>query len=462
MTSVEQISGTGNGLQNLIISPSNNPSSNTYSFNGSNIVQFQIPNAPVLLDPETVRITGSLRFTDNEAMTQGSSGEWKIIFIDHYLGVNSCFRSVEWSSTGGNRQSLEKIQNYGQLLQCILPALNSPANYQSDLQIGNLSTQNTEYSSEFIIQNASYYLGVDASGSGVANGLRFCTPIYTGLTLASGQKLPLNALNGLTLTLELGADSSVFFSTETNANPDKLSRIKYELFDLKLECSVYSPTADEKMALMQNPKGVLQCNTFTSLFSVIQASQTNAQFNLGIRELIAVLFKFTPTSSINNLALNEWQSTRIISTSNETQAFTKVRIMRSGVQFPIMSPIDVVLDSEECEFNKLYLQALKNCNERSDPKLATNNFTNDVRFAIGASDYKYELDNKIKRYNKLNSIYGVPYDFLKSFTGANFNGRPLTLNLECPLSDARTNAMYCYVLAKTQIFFDENGVSVVN
>lgn len=466
MTTVEQITGLGNGLQNLIIPPSNNPSNNSYSFAGNNIIQFQLPNAPVLLDPASIRITGSLRFTDNQSMTQGSSGEYKKIFIDQYLGINSIFRSVEFSSTGGNRQSIEKIQNYGQLLQCILPALNQTSNYQNDLQIGNLSTQNTVYGSDFVIQNAAYFGNPSSTppGSGKANGIRFSTPLYTGLTMASGQKLPLSNLNGITITLELQADNAVFFSTETSANPDKLARIKYELFDLKLECSTYSPSAEEKMALMNQKKGVLQCNTFTSLFSVLQASETNAQFNLGIKELISVFFKFTPTSSVNNLALNEYQSLRVISAdpNNETQQFRRVRFMRSGVEFPLNFPINVVSNSLECELNKYYLQALKNVHTRKNPKLATNGFTNDVRFAIGASDFKYTLANQVKAFNKLNQVYGVGYDFFSSMTGADFDGKPLTLNVECDLSDARTNAMYAFVLAKTLIMFDENGVAVMN
>ena len=464
MTTVEQISGLGNGLQNLVIPPSNNPSNNSYSFAGNNIIQFQLPNAPVLLDPSSIRITGSLRFVNNEAMAQpgSASPEYEKIFLDQYLGVNAIFRSVEFSSTGGNRQSIEKIQNYGQLLQCILPALNQTSNYQNDLQIGNLATQNTPYSSEFILQNAAYFKSTGSGGSGKANGIRFSTPLYTGLTMASGQKLPLSNLNGITITLELQADNAVFFSTETSANPAELARIKYELFDLKLECSTYSPNAEEKMALMNQKKGVLQCNTFTSLFSVLQASQTNAQFNLGIKELVSVLFKFTPTSSVNNLALNEYQSTRVIDDQNETKQFTKVRFMRSGVEFPLMFPIDVVDKSLECELNKYYLQALKNVHTRTTPKLATNGLTNDVRFALGASDFKYTLANQVRSSNKLNQVYGVGYDFFSSMTGADFDGKPLTLNVECDLSDARTNAMYAFVLAKTMIMFDENGVAVMN
>jgi hypothetical protein len=55
MTTVEQISGVGNGRQNLIIPPSNNPSSNTYSFNGNNIIQFQLPNSEIILDPHLIQ-----------------------------------------------------------------------------------------------------------------------------------------------------------------------------------------------------------------------------------------------------------------------------------------------------------------------------------------------------------------------------------------------------------------------
>jgi len=93
MTTVEQISGLGNGLQNLVIPPSNNPSNNSYSFAGNNIIQFQLPNAPVLLDPSSIRITGSLRFTNNAAMAQpgSASPEYEKIFLDQYLGVNAIF-----------------------------------------------------------------------------------------------------------------------------------------------------------------------------------------------------------------------------------------------------------------------------------------------------------------------------------------------------------------------------------
>lgn len=465
MTTVEQISGVGNGRQNLIIPPSNNPSSNTYSFNGNNIIQFQLPNSEIILDPQSIRITGSLRFNANSAMTQGSAGDWSKIFQDPYLGINSVFRSVEFSSTGGNRQSIEKINNYGQLLNCILPSLNSTSDYLSENSLGMLASQNIVYGSDFFMRNASYYGDptADPPLDGVAFGIRFSTPVYTGLTMSSGQKLPLGSLNGLTLTLELNSDGAVFVTTEdSTAEPDKFARIKYELFDLKLECETYSPTAAERVALLNNPTGTLMCNTFTSLFSVLQASNTNTQFNLGINELVAVLFKFNPTSAVNNIQANEFQATRVISDANLVEQFTKVRFMRSGTEFPLMFPINVVTNSDEAELSKYYLQALKNVHSKRDPKLAINNSTNDPRFAIGAAGNTYTLANAVKYQNKQNTVYGVGYDFLKSMSGADFNGKPLTINVECNLADGRTNAMYAFVLAKTMIRFNENGVMVMN
>ena len=465
MSSIEQIVGTGNGLQNISIIPANNPSSNSYSFAGNNIVVFNIPSIPALLDPESIRVTGNLRFTDNQAMEQDSSGatvaEYKNIHFDQYLGINSCWRSVQWSATGGSRASIEKVSNYGQLLNCILPALNQTSNYQNDLQINNLSTQNNRVTSDFILRNAAYFKPVDSSGSGIARGINFSCPIYTGVTM-SGQRINLGAIQGLTLQLELQSDNAVFFTTTSAAtNPQAFGRIKYELTDLKLECNVYNPTAKEQSALMNNPKGIIQCNTFTSLFSVVQASQSNIQYNLGIKELVSFFFKFNPTKAVNNLGLNEFQASRVLSNSNETTQFTKLRFMRSGVEFPILKPIEITPNSEECELNRYYQMALKNVNTRSDPKLATNNNTNDVRFALGATNYKYTLANQILAYNKLNSVYGIGYDMLSSMSGADFNFKPLTVNLECNLTDGNTNAFYGFALAKTTIAYDESGITVV-
>jgi hypothetical protein len=47
-------------------------------------------------------------------------------------------------------------------------------------------------------------------------------------------------------------------------------------------------------------------------------------------------------------------------------------------------------------------------------------------------------------------------------SGANFDGKPLTLNIESNLSDGNTNAMYVFVLAKTMIAFSDAGVQVMN
>jgi hypothetical protein len=127
-----------------------------------------------------------------------------------------------------------------------------------------------------------------------------------------------------------------------------------------------------------------------------------------------------------------------------------------------MFPINVVTNSDEAELNKYYLQALKNVHSKRDPKLAINNSTNDVRFAIGSAGNIYSLANAVKYQNKQNTVYGVGYDFLKSLSGADFNGKPLTINVECNLADGRTNAMYAFVLAKTMIQFNENGVMVMN
>ena len=461
MTSVEQITGLGNnGLQRVILPPINNPSNNSYSYQGNNIIQFALPNSMVMADFSTLRLSGSLRFTNNAGMTQGDSGEWTKIFQDPYLGINSVFRSLEFSSTGGNRQSIEKVQNYNQMLQTILPALNSTSNYVTDLGINNLASQNIVFGSKFFMQNASYFKDTASGGDNTAFGIRFSTPLYSGLTMATGQKIPLGLLNGVTVTLELQADNAVFCSTAVTSAEQ--NRIKYELFDLKLECELYSPTAEERVALMNQKQGVLQCNTFTSLFSVVQSSQANVSFNLGTKELVSALFKFCPTNSVNNLGANEYQSSRIISAGNETQQFTRVRFQRAGVEFPLFFPINVVSGSIEAQLNKYYLQALKNVHTKKDPRLCNDLLTNDPRWAIGATDNKFTLANQVKYQNKLNQVYGIGYDFFSSMTGADFDGKPWSVTLDSNLSDARTNAMYAFVLAKTDIMFNENGVMVVS
>jgi len=445
MSSNVQTSGMGNGKQNFRIRPSNAPSDGIFAHQGQPVLTFELPNSNVLLDPSKLRLVGKYRIkpgTLNEIQADDK------IRLDQYLGINSCFENVAWSSKM-SRSVIEKVNNYPKLINSIRPALSSTQNYQSNLQVESIATQNLDYG-----DNA---FGSPAFGAGgVAVGVEFCTSIFTGLTMASGNRLPLMKLGGLMLSIDLAPNEAVFTCDNTSLNP------QYELYDLSLTGEYLVPSAEERGALAGMESGEVEMNTFTSLFSILQSSQHNSVFNLGLRELVSVYFSFVPANYINNYANNQYQCMRISSNvtggAATSEQVTKVNFLRNGAQMPFLFDLDVLDNSNEAQLQRYYLMSLKKLTDIN--RTAIDGNINDVRTAIGSTGFTQTSTNQMNVLNKENYVLGVPYDMLGNYSGADFSNQPLTITVDSNLSDASPNAMYLYALAKTMVSYSPSGISV--
>jgi hypothetical protein len=446
MSSNVQTSGMGNGRQNFRIRPSNAPSDGIFAHQGQPVLTFELPNSNVLLDPSKLRLVGKYRI---KAGTLNEIQEGDKVRIDQYLGINSCFENVAWSSKM-SRSVIEKVNNYPKLINSIRPALSSTQNYQSNLQVESIATQNLDFA------NNAY--GKLAFGNGgVAVGVDFCTSIFTGLTMASGNRLPLMKLGGLMLSIDLAPNEAVFTCDNTSLTP------QYELYELSLTGEYLVPSAEERGALAGMESGELEMNTFTSLFSILQSSQHNSVFNLGLRELVSVYFSFVPANYINNYLHNQFQCMRISSDVTSaggatSEQVTKVNFLRNGSQMPFLFDLDVLDKSNEAQLQRYYLMSLKKLSEISRTSIDAN--INDIRTAIGSTGFKQSSANQMDVLNKENYVLGVPYDMLGNYSGADFSNQPLTINVDSALSDSSPNAMYLYALAKTIVSYSPSGIAV--
>jgi hypothetical protein len=430
-----QVFSNGNGLQNFKIRPSNSPSDNVFAYQGQPVMSFQLPASNVLLDPTSIRLTGKLRFKAGSAPVPAT------IRLDQYLGVNGCVDAVSWSSLV-SRSVLEKINNYQKLLNSVLPAVKNSDSFQSELQSESLATADLDYQANEIISNMT-----------LTEGVAFSTPIFTGITMSSGNRLPLLKLGGLILSLDLASNEAVFL-VQDDQTP------QYELVDVALTGSYFVPSPEERSAIAGMSEGSLELNTFTSLFSVLQASRHTSQFNLGLKEVIACYFSFVPTSYINNYKANQFQSLRILNKTGGVEQSVKMNFLRNGSQFPFLYDLDVIDDSNEAELQRYYLMALKRLNGMTKTTISALN--NDPRFALGSSTLLATTQNQALADNKLNQVYGVPYDIVSGLAGASFANQPLTINVDSNLTDANPNAIYFFVLAKTMIVYNEDGMRVLS
>ena len=442
MSSNAQMSGMGNGKQNFRIRPSNAPSDGIFAHQGQPVLTFELPNSNVLLDPSKLRLVGKYRVLADSLVGKGADDK---VVLDQYLGINSCFENVSWSSKM-SRSVIEKVNNYPKLINSVRPALSSTQNYQSNLQVESIATQNLDFA-----DNAYGYVAVQGAG------VDFSTSIFTGLTMASGNRLPLMKLGGLMLSIDLAPNEAVFLSSNPLVTP------KYELYDLSLTGEYLVPSAEERGAIAGMESGEVEMNTFTSLFSILQSSQHNSVFNLGLRELVSIYFSFVPANYINNYLHNQYQCMRISSNVTgaagaSSQQITKVNFLRNGTQMPFLFDLDVLDKSNEAQLQRYYLMSLKKLTDIS--RTAIDGNINDVRTAIGSTGFTQSSLNQANVLNKENYVLGCPYDMLGNYSGADFSNQPLTINIDSDLSDASPNAVYLFALAKTVVSYSPSGINV--
>jgi hypothetical protein len=141
-----------------------------------------------------------------------------------------------------------------------------------------------------------------------------------------------------------------------------------------------------------------------------------------------------------------------------SEQVTKVNFLKNGAQMPFLFDLDVLDDSNESQLQRYYLMSLKKLTDISRTAIDSN--INDVRTAIGSTGFTQTSENQLDVLNKENLVYGIPYDLLGNYSGADFSNQPLTLVIDSNLSDASPNAMYLFTLSKTMVNYSPSGISV--
>ena len=436
--SVPQFAGTGNGLQNFRIFPQNAPADNVFGHQANPIISFELPSSNVLLKMKDLRVTGKMRV---KAGTFG--GSIANTQINQYLGVNSAFQTMTLSSRN-SRAVIERIVNYPILVNSILPAIKDSASFRNELGEEMLSTQSNNFMKNYIMTQMSQD----------AEGVEFSTPVFMGVTMASGDSVPLQQIGGVVLTIELAPDSAVF-TTSDAIQP------QYELFDLALVGCYYVGDDEERSLTANMSDGVLEVNTFSSLFSTVQSTQQTATYSLGLSDVIAVLFSFCPAVFINNYQFDQNARLRLSEmTTTSSNQLVKVNALRNGVQVPFNYDLSVVPESLEAELHRYYLMSLSKISELTTSSVDST--TNDIRYALGSTGNLVTTTNLLKDINKANVCYGIPYDILGYNSGISFDSSPLTLELTSTLKDGTSNAQNVYVLSKVKIMYGKDGIRVMN
>lgn len=444
-------------VEKFEVLPSNQPANNTYSFrNGNPIITISIPSQAKLLRASSVRINGTLKLNtsagalpNNNNLKSGGATE---IEMSSRVGVHSCFQNIVLSSDASN-QSLEAIRQYGRLVASLLSSTHSAQ---------DLATEKS---------NVALLTGLESSSHNLVNNeVRFSIPLYCGL-LQGGSAIPLsaNGVNGLKVQLELSSDQQVLKGANAGDNAGAF----YELKDISLSGDLLIPDDKGMSALSVAGSGAFQYNSWSSLYSVINSSDTTQTYNLANSQVLSVIHNFAPVNANNNYAEDGFSNGELKNTNaggsvyNQPVVLKKVSFSRGGVKLGLDYEMDCEEQSTsgipETQVMMSYLNAFSPLNNNSrmiNQKQLLGYGANDVMPFKQLGDPANESKGKQADANR-NFGIGLAMDRI-SDVGINFKGQSYATRIQSTLDGKSPNSVYTFVLSKNTLQYSPQGIMVMN
>ena len=442
-------------VEKFEVLPSNQPSNNTYSFrNGNPIITISIPAQAKYLRPSSVRINGTLRLNtsagalvNNNNLKAGGAVD---VSLSSRVGIHSAFQNVVLSSEATN-QSLEAIRQYGRLVSTIL----SSTHTQQDLM--------TEKSITALMNGFN-----SASGNLVNNAVNFSIPLYCGL-LQGGNPIPLsqNGINGLRVQLELASDQQLL----SGANAGDASGAFYEISNVSLTGDLLVPDEQGVQQLSVAGSGGFQYNSWSSLYSVINSSDSTQTYNLANSQVLSVVHTFLPVNASNNYASDGFANPMLKNTDNSGTTYDqpcnlqKVSFSRGGVKLGFDYDFDCETQNTE---NVPETQVLMNYLNAFQPIATASRMLNSKQLmSFGGNDlrpYRPVL-------SALNRSQGVDADPNRNFgiglamdrvsnVGVSFKGQSYATRIVSDLDGKSPNAVFTFILSKNVLQYSPQGIMI--
>ena len=303
----------------------------------------------------------------------------------------------------------------------------------------------------------------------------FAIPILDGFLM--GQPVDLFMVKGLRIVITL-APSNYVISNNKWRNPASASALTnggayYELSAMK--CSFEAEVPDDKgqSAMMMNKNGVMEYNTYSQFYNVLQSSDHSITLNINTGRTLAVIGNVIPSSWVNSY---NWNSSRTIQPLTESAAnFLKNRLqidemtftkggMRKPLDFEIVSRDTQANGTADAPKNKVSLNAISDewNTDRHVKSLKTelsNPLSNTQPARFDRTRYSINEEDKVQQYN-----IGVNYDHITD-NGVNFKGTPLGLRIQSTPAVGQAiqpHSIFLYVKHKNTLVFRNGLVSVVN
>ena len=305
----------------LSLRPTNIGPDQTISFkNGFPLLTFSIQSQNAVLDPRSIRINGELSvFKDNAlAPTPVAAGDANAVTMDNRLGIYAMWDQLVIRH-GKSKQICENILHYNKYLSTYLGMTSSKQDLMGHLNETALCQPNAESMFQHVVVG-----GLTKS---------FSAHLPCGF-LQSGNAINLmeNSFGGFDIEIHLSPDSNCLFTR--NGVVTGVEDAHYVLSNLNLSCEVHDIPMDQMATMSQQTSGAIEFNSISSLYTSMNTSNAQLQFNLGLKKLQSAFMTFVPSTFINTLAQNGLSTVYPSNLDDSLVSFSRIQFLRGGQKYP--------------------------------------------------------------------------------------------------------------------------------
>jgi hypothetical protein len=298
----------------------------------------------------------------------------------------------------------------------------------------------------------------------VNNDVRFSVPLYAGM-LQGSSLVPLSAIGGLKLQLELAADNQFLSGADAALQGGAF----YELSDMSLTCDLAVPDAEGVAELSSGGSGQLSYNSWSSLYQVINSSDFTATMNLSNSRVLSVVHNFIPVSHTNSYGHDGFATPMLTNAVggvyNSEAVLKRVSFARGGVRLGLDYEMEVEAQSSEkipeVQVLQNYLKAFGSMGRMINDRLL-----------LGYGGNKLRPDRPDQSAgNGGNRIHGVEADAQRAFgigleldpisdVGMSFKDSAYSVRIVSTLNGNSPNSVHTHVLSKNVLTYSPQGLMI--
>jgi hypothetical protein len=430
--------------------------------NGLAQIIFEIPQVAKIMNGKSLRINGTFCLKQGDGSEPSNATEFfedapsDDIMIDGRTGVSSIIETLSIQNLQGATYST--IKSYNRMCASLIPLNESIQGYLNgcDTFYGGLS------------KDVSTAKKVDKP-------FDFSLPLLDGFL--QGNPIDMQLVKGLRIVITLAPSNYVVHNNYFRNNASTAGMANggayYELSNMICSFETEVPPRQAQEAMVANQNGVLEYNTYTSFYSVLNSNDYGLTLNINTGRTLSVIANMIPSEWLNNYHYNSSQTMQLLYENGNGMLENKVPIRsytftRGGVRIPL----DFELDSEITQINGTAdsVKVWEELNiirdgwsiynfEKSLKTELSYPLTNDDPARFDRSRYSIVDEDKRGQFNM-----GVGFDKI-TYNGFDFRGSPFGLRIQSipvPGVSLRPHSIFLFVKHKCTAVFQNGGVQIIS